>query len=117
MCGGCGAFNPAGGFFCQHCGKVLDGIAWIPACPTPATPTQEGIDGLEVFWEKRKREVGLNAQRQQPEINTAPPPQPYAQSASPNVAKGRPLLWFSLLISLLLLVALAVGVYLLVRLL
>ncbi|HJR07755.1 MAG TPA: TIR domain-containing protein [Pyrinomonadaceae bacterium] len=111
VCAICGGRNLVGMAFCLTCGGMLSVEAQPAAQPEvrqslhqPAKiPTQEVDDTLDIFWEKRKREVS-------PSQSLPPPsPQSYSQKQSDYAASGG-----SKGCSLLLFVLLFV-VYLLVR--
>lgn len=114
VCVSCGLSNPVEKAFCQYCGGTLRAapqssaqqeVAQSPHQPA-TIPTQEVEAALDVFWAKRKREATGSRM-------PASPLRPQPQSQSPRGTSGRPLLWFSLLF----LIALALGAYLLIRLL
>ncbi|MDQ1558000.1 MAG: hypothetical protein QOD32_1060 [Pyrinomonadaceae bacterium] len=126
VCARCGGRNLPEKAFCQTCGSALSATAQQPAIqagaaqssvPPAQSAAPEVSNALDIFWEKRPREAEQNL----------PPPQSYSQQSYPQMSyspsssgctpRGRSTGLFILLFVVALLFALAVGVYLLVRLL
>ncbi|MDX6269269.1 MAG: hypothetical protein QOD28_492 [Acidobacteriota bacterium] len=129
MCARCGERNPPEKAFCQTCGSTLSATTQQPSAPAGAAQSSsppvlesapEVSNALDIFWEKRPREAERNLPPPPPKAYPSQAYSPYSSSPpSPRGCAprgGSPGL-FILLFVVALLFALAVGVYLLVRLL